>query len=44
MAEFDQQAQTLEQQQHSRFIAAQRRGQQQIDRVMNEALSRAVTS
>lgn len=39
----NQQAQTLEQQQNARFIAAQAHGQQQIDRALNQALSRVVT-
>jgi Skp family chaperone for outer membrane proteins len=39
----NQQAQTLEQQQNARFIAAQTRGQQQIDRALNDALSRVIT-
>jgi hypothetical protein len=33
----------VEQQQNVRFIAAQERGQQQIDRALNEALGRVVT-
>ncbi|MDQ8754665.1 OmpH family outer membrane protein [Sphingosinicella sp. LHD-64] len=43
LAALAQQAQALEQQQNARFIAAQQRGQQQIDRVLNEALGRVVT-
>lgn len=39
----NQQAQTLEQQQNARFIAAQTRGQQQVDRALNDALSRVIT-
>jgi len=39
----NQQAQAFEQQQNARFIAAQTRGQQQIDRALNEALSRVIT-
>jgi Skp family chaperone for outer membrane proteins len=39
----NQQAQTLEQQQNARFIAAQTHGQQQVDRALNEALSRVIT-
>jgi Skp family chaperone for outer membrane proteins len=39
----NQQAQTLEQQQNARFIAAQTKGQQQIDRALNNALSRVIT-
>ena len=39
----NQQAQSLEQQQNARFIAAQTRGQQQIDRALNDALSRVIT-
>ncbi|WP_423602482.1 OmpH family outer membrane protein [Sphingomonas sp. MS122] len=42
-AALDQQAQALEQQHNARFIAAQQRGQQQIDRVLNEALARVIT-
>jgi Skp family chaperone for outer membrane proteins len=38
-----QQAQALDQQQNARFIAAQTRGQQQLDRALNEALGRIVT-
>ena len=43
LAALDQQARDLEQQQNLRFIAAQERGQQQIDRALNEALGRVVT-
>ncbi|MGK6318980.1 OmpH family outer membrane protein [Sphingomonas sp. DT-204] len=39
----NQQAQTLEQQQNTRFIAVQQRGQQQIDGALGQALSRVVT-
>ena len=39
----DQQAQVLDQQQNSRFIAAQTRGQQQVDRALGEALARVIT-
>jgi Skp family chaperone for outer membrane proteins len=39
----NEQEQTLEQQQNARFIAAQTRGQQQVDRTLNEALSRVIT-
>lgn len=39
----NQQAQAFEQQQNARFIAAQTRGQQQIDRALNDALSRVIT-
>lgn len=39
----NQQAQTLDQQQNARFIAAQTHGQQQIDRALNNALSRVIT-
>lgn len=39
----NQQAQTLEQQQNARFVAAQTHGQQQVDRALNEALSRVIT-
>ena len=43
LAALDQQARELDQQQNMRFIAAQERGQQQIDRALNEALGRIVT-
>lgn len=43
LAALNQQALALDQQQNARFIAAQTRGQQQIDRALNEALSRIVT-
>ncbi|MGK6353995.1 OmpH family outer membrane protein [Sphingomonas sp. DT-207] len=43
LAVLGQQAQTLEQQQNALFIAAQTRGQQQIDRALNEALARVIT-
>lgn len=43
LAALDQQAQTLEQQQNARFIAAQTRGQQQLDRALGEALARVIT-
>lgn len=43
LAVLNQQAQALEQQQNARFIAAQTRGQQQIDRALNDALSRVIT-
>jgi len=43
-AELERQAQLLDQQQNSAFIAAQTRGQQQIDKVLNQALSRVITS
>jgi Skp family chaperone for outer membrane proteins len=43
LASLNQQAQTLDQQQNARFIAAQTRGQQQVDRALNEALSRVIT-
>ncbi len=39
----NQQVQALEQQQNGRFIAAQTWGQQQIERVLNDALARVVT-
>jgi Skp family chaperone for outer membrane proteins len=39
----NEQEHTLEQQQNARFIAAQTRGQQQVDRTLNEALSRVIT-
>jgi Skp family chaperone for outer membrane proteins len=43
LAGLNQQAQTLDQQQNARFIAAQTRGQQQVDRTLNDALSRIIT-
>lgn len=43
LAGLNQQAQALDQQQNARFIAAQTRGQQQIDQALNNALSRVVT-
>ena len=43
LAALNQQVQALEQQQNGRFIAAQARGQQQIDRALGEALSRVIT-
>jgi Skp family chaperone for outer membrane proteins len=43
-AELERQAQLLDQQQNSAFIAAQTQGQQQIDNVVNQALSRVITS
>ena len=43
MASLNQQAQTLDQQQNARFVAAQTRGQQQVDRALNDALSRVIT-
>jgi len=43
LASLNQQAQSLDQQQNARFIAAQTRGQQQVDRALNEALSRVIT-
>ncbi|MCI4589225.1 OmpH family outer membrane protein [Sphingobium sp. BYY-5] len=42
-AALNQQAQALDQQQNARFVAAQQRGQQQIDRALNDALGRVVT-
>lgn len=42
LASFSQGAQSLNQQQNGRFIAAQLCGQQQIDRALNEALARVV--
>jgi len=42
-AVLNQQAQLLEQQQNARFIAAQQRAQQQIDRALGDALARVVT-
>lgn len=43
LSALNQQAQILEQQQNARFIAAQTRGQQQIDGALNNALGRVVT-
>jgi len=43
LAGLNQQAQALDQQQNARFIAAQTRGQQQVDRALNDALSRVIT-
>lgn len=43
MASLNHQAQTLDQQQNARFISAQTRGQQQIDRALGEALARVIT-
>ena len=43
LAALNQRAQGLEQQQNARFIAAQTRGQQQLDRALNDALSRVIT-
>ncbi|KRA59204.1 hypothetical protein ASD79_10915 [Caulobacter sp. Root655] len=43
LAGLNQQTQTLDQQQNARFIAAQTRGQQQVDRTLNDALSRVIT-
>jgi Skp family chaperone for outer membrane proteins len=43
LAGLNQQVEALDQQQNARFIAAQTRGQQQIDRALNEALSRVIT-
>ena len=43
LAGLSQQAQALDQQQNARFIAAQTRGQQQVDRALNDALSRVIT-
>lgn len=43
LAGLAQQAQALDQQQNARFIAAQTRGQQQIDQALNAALSRVIT-
>ncbi|MCX8476987.1 MAG: OmpH family outer membrane protein [Sphingomonas sp.] len=43
LAALNQRAQGIEQQQNARFIAAQTRGQQQIDRALNDALSRVIT-
>jgi Skp family chaperone for outer membrane proteins len=38
-----QEAQGLEQAQNVRFIAAQQRGQQQLDRALGEALAKVIT-
>ncbi|HWW26513.1 MAG TPA: OmpH family outer membrane protein [Caulobacter sp.] len=43
LAGLNQQAQALEQQQNARFIAAQTRAQQQVDRALNDALTRVIT-
>jgi len=43
LAALGQQSQSLDQQQNARFIVAQQRGQQQIDRALNDALGRVVT-
>lgn len=43
LAVIDQQVRLLDQQQNARFIAAQTRGQQQIDRALNDALGRVIT-
>ena len=43
LAGLNQQTQALDQQQNARFIAAQTRGQQQIDNALNGALARVVT-
>jgi Skp family chaperone for outer membrane proteins len=43
LAGLNQQALALDQQQNARFIAAQTRGQQQIDQALNNALSRVIT-
>lgn len=43
MASLNQQTQTLDQQQNARFVAAQTRGQQQVDRALNDSLSRVIT-
>jgi Skp family chaperone for outer membrane proteins len=40
----DQQAKAIEQQQNTRFIAAQTQAQQQIDQALNHALGRVVTA
>ena len=42
-ARLNQQLQTVDQQQNARFIAAQTRGQQQVDQALNQALSRVIT-
>lgn len=42
-AALDKQAQALDQEQNIRFIAAQTRGQQQVDQALNVALGRVVT-
>ena len=43
MAGIDRQIQTLDQQQNVRFIAAQQRGQQQLDRALGDGLARVIT-
>ena len=43
LATLNQQAQSLDQQQNARFIAAQTQAQQQIDRALNAALSSVIT-
>jgi Skp family chaperone for outer membrane proteins len=43
LAALDQQARVLEQQQNARYIAAQAKGQQQIDQTLGEALTRVIT-
>lgn len=43
LAALNQQVKALDQQQNNRFIAAQTRGQQQVDRALGEALSRVIT-
>lgn len=43
LASLNQQVQALDQQQNARFILAQTRGQQQVDRALNDALSRVIT-
>lgn len=42
-AALNQQAQALDTKQNAIFIEAQRRGQQQVDRALNEALARVIT-
>jgi Skp family chaperone for outer membrane proteins len=43
LAALEQQAQAFERQQNSRFIAAQTQGQQQVDRMLGEALAQVIT-
>lgn len=43
LAALVEQDRVLEQQQNARFIAAQARGRQQIDRALNDALARVIT-
>lgn len=43
IAALGQQIQALDQQQNARFIAAQQRGQQQLDRALGDGLARVIT-